>query len=133
MSVHHSSPEEVAERYGRTRRARSVPVWVWIAAAVAFTVASVLVIVPLSDPPVNAELSRWEVAEDTSPLQVTISIDRDPNLALTCDLVAVDDRFVIVGQRQVEIPAGPETRFYYETEIPLERAAVAPEIGRAHV
>lgn len=126
MSVHHSTPEEVAERYGHSRR--RVPTWAWIAAALAFTVAGVLVVVPMADRPVEATLSNWEITENTEPLHVSISIDRHADLAVVCDLVAVDDRFVVVGQRQVEIPAGPETRFTYDTEIPVQRTAVAPEL-----
>jgi len=128
VSVHHSTPEEVAERYGRRPRRRTVPTWAWTAAAVAFAVAAVLVIVPMSDKTVDAALQSWDITGTTAPLQVTLSIDRDSDVAVSCDLVAVDDRFVVVGQRQLEIPAGPETRFTYDTEIPLQRPAVAPEL-----
>lgn len=76
---------------------------------------------------VDAALLSWEDPVD-GVLPTTIEIVRDPGVAVTCDLVAVDIRQVVVGQTTVEVPAGQERRVVVSIDIPLEGDAIAPEL-----
>ncbi len=79
------------------------------------------------DSDVKAELHSWEEPTDAT-LPATIDIRRPAGTALTCGLVAVDDRMVVVGQRDVDVPAGPEEHFKVTADIPLEGDGVIPEL-----
>ncbi|NED99801.1 DUF4307 domain-containing protein [Phytoactinopolyspora halotolerans] len=61
-------------------------------------------------------------------LPVTVEVDRDPDTALTCELIAVDDRQIIVGQLDLEIPPGGDRRQRIDADIPLRGDGIAPEL-----
>jgi hypothetical protein len=61
-------------------------------------------------------------------MSVTIEVVRRPGTEVTCDLVALDLRHVVVGQVKVEVPAGGEWRTRVDAEIPLQGDAVAPDL-----
>lgn len=68
---------------------------------------------------VQGGIRSYELPEgETMP--ATIEIVRPANVAVTCDLIAVDDRQIIVGQKTLEVPAGPAKQLVVDTEIPLE-------------
>jgi hypothetical protein len=77
--------------------------------------------------PVRSTLVAWEDPAD-GVLSATVEVVRQPGLAVTCDLVAVDLRRVVVGQTTIDIPAGDDQRLRVEAQIPLEAPAVAPEL-----
>lgn len=76
---------------------------------------------------VRAELAAWDTP-DGDVLPVTVEITRDAGVAVTCNLIAVDERQVIVGELTLDVPAGPETRLRVPAEIPLEGDGIAPEL-----
>jgi len=53
---------------------------------------------------------------------------RPAGVAVTCDLVAVDLRRVVVGQIGIEIAPEGDQRVRIRAEIPLEADAVAPQL-----
>jgi hypothetical protein len=122
------SDDRIAERYGRTRRTNSRTVLV-IAIVLGLLVAVGVgwFVTRASDRPVRAAVHSWDTAVgDVLPTRVEIR--RDAGLAVTCDLVAVDDRQIIVGQMTLEVPAGPDQHLVVEADIPLEGDGIAPEL-----
>jgi Domain of unknown function (DUF4307) len=115
-----------ADRYGDRRHGRR-----WLLAMIAAGVLAVLTIgwwlLRVADDPIRSGLAGWEDPAD-GVLVATVEVVREPGLAVTCDLVAVDLRQVVVGQTTVEIPAGEERQVRVRAEIPLEGEAVAPEL-----
>lgn len=75
----------------------------------------------------EAELQGWDVARD-GVLPARIEIYRPADTALTCSVIARDLRQVIVGQIDVDVPAGADRHVVVPVEIPLEGNGVAPEI-----
>nr|WP_246211146.1 DUF4307 domain-containing protein [Phytoactinopolyspora alkaliphila] len=97
------------------------------AVAVAITAVVLWLTVDWRDEGVRAALHSWqEPVDDTMP--VTIEVDRPPHTTLTCDLIARDVRFVVVGQVSVEVPAGGERRQRIDALIPLRGDGIAPEL-----
>lgn len=115
-----------ADRYGdRTSGPRP---WVW-AALVAVLVAGAAgwVILWAAGDPVRGTLVGWEEpADDVMP--ATIEVVRPAGVAVTCDLVAVDLRRVVVGQIDVQVAPSADQRVRVRAEIPLEADAVAPQL-----
>lgn len=79
------------------------------------------------DEPVDAGLASWDQPVN-GVLPTTVEIVRDPGVAVTCELVAVDARQFVVGQLTLEVPAGPEERLRVPADIPLEGDGIAPEL-----
>ncbi|WP_165368333.1 DUF4307 domain-containing protein [Phytoactinopolyspora endophytica] len=75
----------------------------------------------------QAALHSWEDPAN-GVLPVTIEVHRDPDTALTCELIAVDDRQIIVGQLDLEIPAGGDRSQRIDAQIPLRGDGIAPEL-----
>lgn len=65
-------------------------------------------------------------------MSATIDIIRPADVAVTCDLVAVDDRQIIVGQKTLEVPAGPEEKLVVDTKIPLEGDGIVVKLRSCH-
>ncbi|WP_165358657.1 DUF4307 domain-containing protein [Haloactinopolyspora alba] len=129
----HNSAEQadhLAERYGRRRRPRVV-VAVLAAAFVAFGAVTLWLGLQQADQPIRADLYAWEDPRGAT-LPATVEIHRDPGLAVTCDLVAVDDRMIVVGQLELEVPAGPEEHIRVDADIPLEGNGIAPRLNGCH-
>lgn len=81
----------------------------------------------VADQPVRASLSGWDLPEGDT-MTATVEIARHPDTAVTCELVAVDNRMIVVGQIVEEIPAGPEQHLEVPVEIPVQGDAVAAEL-----
>lgn len=123
MAAH---PVRPADRYGDRSHG-----WPWLLAVIAggvlFAAAVGWLLVRAADDPVRSSLVAWE-APAGGVLTATVEVVRRPGLAVTCDLVAVDLRHVVVGQTTVEVPAGDQQRIRVQAEIPLEGDGVAPEL-----
>lgn len=122
---HQSDP--IAERYGAARGRSRGLVAVLAVALVALTAGVVWFGLRSADQPVRAALHSWDVPHG-AVLPATIEIDREPGTALICDLVAVDDRMIVVGQLELDVPAGPEEHFLVDADIPLEGDGIAPRL-----
>lgn len=97
------------------------------ATLVLLSVVGYFIYASVSGPNVTGALASYDRA-DGGVLPVTVEIARDSGLAVECNLVAVDDRQVIVGQLLLEVPAGPETRFHVDADIPLEGDGIAAKL-----
>jgi hypothetical protein len=76
---------------------------------------------------IQAALRSWDEPAD-GMIAVTVEVDRPTDIALICELVAVDIRHIVVGQLDLEIPAGGERRQLVDAEIPLRGDGIAPEL-----
>ncbi|MGH8825088.1 MAG: DUF4307 domain-containing protein [Jiangellaceae bacterium] len=115
-----------ADRYGD--RSPGWLRWVWL------TIAGVLVVAAMgwwilqeTNDAVRGRLIGWEDPAG-GVMTVTLEVVRSPELAVACDLVAVDLRRVVVGQTSVQIPPGDDRRVQVQAEIALEADAVAPQL-----
>jgi len=115
-----------ADRYGDRARGRWWPLLL-AAAGIVLAVAVGWLLVRAAIDPVRSSLVRWEQPADGA-MTATIEVVRPPGEVVTCDLIAIDIRRVIVGQTTVVIPAGDERRTRVRAEIPLQGDAVAPEL-----
>jgi hypothetical protein len=95
--------------------------------AVALTAVVIWLTVDWRGESVRAALHSWQDPVD-GIMSVTIEVDRPPETPLTCDLIAVDARFIVVGQVSVEVPPGGERRQRIEAQIPLRGDGIAPEL-----
>jgi hypothetical protein len=118
----------LAERYGRRPGRESRGVLVAVVAGVALVAAVVVwLIVRSSGTTLDAELHSWDEPRD-GVLTTRVEIRRDAGLAVTCDLVAVDLRRIIVGQFELRVPAGSDEHLIATADIPLEGDGIAPEL-----
>jgi hypothetical protein len=115
-----------ADRYGDRP---AVPRrWLWSAlVAVLVAGAAGWVILWAAGDPVRGTLVGWEKPAD-GVMPVTIEVVRPAGVAVSCNLVAVDLRFVIVGQTDVQVAPSDDQRVRIRAEIPLEADAVAPQL-----
>ena len=117
----------LAERYGhRPGRTRGLVVAVVGAIALLVVVVTWLIL-KSAGAPVQASLHSWDEPRD-GVLSATVEIRRDAGLAITCDLVAVDLRRVVVGQLQLDVPAGPDQHLLVPADIPLEGDGIVPDL-----
>ncbi|TDD64642.1 DUF4307 domain-containing protein [Jiangella aurantiaca] len=133
---HDTAPRDVlAERYGRApgrgaagaRGGRGVLVAVVSGAVLVAVLVGWLIVRSASGPTVDAELLSWDEPRD-GVLSARVEIRRDADLAVTCDLIAVDLRRIIVGQLDLEVPAGPDEHLVVPADIPLEGDGIVPEL-----
>lgn len=75
----------------------------------------------------QAALRSWQNPAD-GVMSVVVEVDRSPDTVLTCELIAVDIRHIVVGQLELEIPAGEPARQQVEADIPLRGDGIAPEL-----
>jgi Domain of unknown function (DUF4307) len=115
-----------ADRYGDRGRRRSWALWLGISGLLVATGVGLLLFRASTDA-VRSGLVAWETPAD-EVLPVTLEVVRRPGTEVTCDLVAVDIRRVVVGQVSVQIPTSDEWRTRVDAEIPLQGDAVAPEL-----
>lgn len=125
------SPELMAERYGRGgpgrgKAGRGLLIAVSAAFMVLVAVATWFIVRTVTAP-LDASVHSWDPPRG-DVLPVTVEIRRDAGLAVTCDLVAVDLRQIVVGQLELEVPAGPEEHLRVDAEIPLQGDGIAPEL-----
>jgi Domain of unknown function (DUF4307) len=114
-----------ADRYGAHPKRRWRPLWLGIGGFLLVAVVGVLF--QASTDAVRSSLVAWETPTSET-MAVSIEVVRRPGTQVTCDLVALDIRHVIVGQASVEVPASDEWRTRVDTEIALQGDAVAPEL-----
>lgn len=127
MTAGSNPPDHLAERYGkRDSRASMVTVSAALATVLLLAVVGFLIYRSV-DRPVDAGLASWDEPVN-GVLPTTVEIVRDADVAVTCELVAVDVRQFIVGQLTLEVPAGPDERLLVPADIPLEGDAIAPEL-----
>lgn len=117
-----NQPGETGRRPGSKARRVVAIVFVTVVALVASWL-----IIDSQRGSIQAALHSWEdPVGDVMP--VTLEVDRAPDITLTCELVAVDDRAIVVGQLTLEIPAGGENRQRIDAEIPLRGDGIAPKL-----
>ncbi len=75
-----------------------------------------------SQPDVSARLRAFSVLDDRT-VSATIDVEREPGLAATCLLEAQAADHFVVGERQVNIPAGPREALTLTYRIQTERPA----------
>ena len=121
----------LAERYGRRTHGRGVTIAVIMAMVVLSVVVGWLAFRSTSDP-LRAAVLSWDEPRNAT-LPTTIEIDREPGAAVTCDLVALDERMIVVGQLELKIPAGPEAHFRVPVDIPLKGDGIAPELRECRI
>ncbi|TDE09112.1 DUF4307 domain-containing protein [Jiangella asiatica] len=128
MADNQTEPSDLlAERYGRRHgRGRGPIVAVSAAFVVLVAVASWLIVRTVNSP-LDASLHSWDPPRG-DVLPVTVELRRDAGLAVTCELVAVDVRQIVVGQLELDVPAGPEEHLRVDAEIPLQGDGIAPEL-----
>jgi Domain of unknown function (DUF4307) len=114
-----------ADRYGDRVRRRSWVLWLGIGLLLAAAVG--WLVFRISTDAVRSSLVAWQTASG-DVLSVTIEVVRRPGTDVTCDLVALDIRRVVVGQVNVNVPASDDWRTRAEAAIPLQGDAVAPEL-----
>lgn len=125
------SPHVPADRYGRSRGNTRGVLAAVVVASLLLTGAVGWFAYQSMNEPVRANLHSWDEPSG-DVLSATVEIHRQPGLAVTCDLVAVDLRRVIVGQLQLDVPAGPEERLLVSADIPLEGDGVVPRLQGCH-
>ena len=114
-----------ADRYGD----RSPSRWLQLAAvlvAVALVVVAILFIARASDSQIEAEALSYERTDGS--MAASIEVLRRPDTVVTCDVVAVDIRQVIVGQTELVVPATPDRRIVVDVDIPLQGDGVAVSV-----
>jgi Domain of unknown function (DUF4307) len=115
-----------ADRYGAYPSRRWRALWLGVGGVVFAAVVGWLLLRASTDA-IRSSLVAWETPTGGT-MTVSMEVVRRPGTQVTCDLVAVDVRRVVVGQTNVEIPAGDEWRTRVDAEIPLQGDAVAPEL-----
>lgn len=115
-----------ADRYGdRTTRR-----WLLVVAAVvavAAMIGAVVFIARASDAQIRTSVLSWEEPRNET-MTATVELVRRPDQVVTCDLVALDIRQIIVGQTELVVPATSERRVVVTAEIPLQGDAVAASV-----
>jgi hypothetical protein len=95
-------------RYGRTKRSRRrefiFGASVAVVATLSFLIWAGFVTQTNATTPSPNTLS-YQVVSDQQ-VSVTYSVSNAGNRAITCDLQALDSKYVIVGEREVDVPAG---------------------------
>lgn len=107
----------------RTRVGRAAGVAFIAAVAV---VASWLIIDSQRDSIQAGLRSYGEPVDGVMP--VTIEVDRNPDIALTCELSVVDSRFVVVGQLSLKVPPGGDRRQQIDAAVPLRGDGIAAKL-----
>lgn len=77
-----------------------------------------------ADPTVASRLEGFAVTS-SSEVRVTITVERDPDTAVACLLKAQAGDHAVVGEREVVVPAGPDTSFTRTYVVTTEREATA--------
>ncbi len=115
-----------ADRYGDRRPRRGLKV-AGLIAAVVLSIAAVFFIARASDAQIRAEALSWSRSSDDT-MAATIEVIRRPNTVVTCDVVAVDLRQIIVGQTELVVPASSQRRSVVDVTIPLQGDGVAVSV-----
>lgn len=114
-----------ADRYGDRRPGRGLKL-VGALIGVALTVAAILFIARALDSQIEAEALSYEQSDGA--MTASIEVLRRPDTVVTCDVVAVDIRQVIVGQTELVVPATSSRRIVVDVDIPLQGDGVAVSV-----
>lgn len=114
-----------ADRYGDRRPRRGLKV-AGVLVGVALTVAAILFIARASDSQIHAEALSYEQTDGA--MTASIEVLRRPDTVVTCDVVAVDIRQIIVGQTELVVPATADRRVVVDVDIPLQGDGVAVSV-----
>ena len=117
------SPPAAGESTPGKARGRIVAVFV----AIVVVVFAVFGICLATQDRLEADIHSWDVATD-GVLPVRIEVYRPADTAVTCSVIARDLRQVIVGQADVDIPAGDDTHLLVPVDVPLEGDGVVAEV-----
>lgn len=117
------STTRTVERYGAPRPwARPLAIGVTVLLALAGAGWLLWAGLYHSQPDVSARLRAFSVLDDRT-VSATIDVEREPGLATTCLLEAQAADHFVVGERQVNIPAGPQEALTLTYRIQTERPA----------
>jgi hypothetical protein len=122
VTTHSTRP---ADRYGDRRPGRGLKL-AGALVGVALAVAAILFIARASDSQIEAEALSYEQSDGL--MTVSIEVLRRPDTVVTCDVVAVDIRQVIVGQTELVVPATSDRRVVVDVDIPLQGDGVAVSV-----
>jgi hypothetical protein len=114
-----------ADRYGDRRPGRGLKL-AGALVGVALAVAAVLFIARASDSQIEAEALSYEQSDGL--MTASIEVLRRPDTVVTCGVVAVDIRQVIVGQTELVVPATSDRRVVVDVDIPLQGDGVAVSV-----
>jgi hypothetical protein len=114
-----------ADRYGDRRPGRGLKL-AGALVGVALAVVAILFIARASDSQIEAEALSYEQSDGL--MTASIEVLRRPDTVVTCDVVAVDIRQVIVGQTELVVPATSDRRVVVDVDIPLQGDGVAVSV-----
>lgn len=122
MTTHSTRP---ADRYGDRRPGLGLKL-AGALVGVALAVAAILFIARASDSQIEAEALSYEQSDGL--MTASIEVLRRPDTVVTCDVVAVDIRQIIVGQTELVVPATSDRRVVVDVDIPLQGDGVAVSV-----
>jgi hypothetical protein len=114
-----------ADRYGDRRPGRGLKL-AGALVGVALAVVAILFIARASDSQIEAEALSYEQSDGL--MTASIEVLRRPDTVVTCDVVAVDIRQIIVGQTELVVPATSDRRVVVDVDIPLQGDGVAVSV-----
>ena len=122
-----TAPIRPADRYGDRTDGNRRLIIAGIAAAVILVAVALGFIGRAYDTRIHAAVLSWnEPSGDT--MAATVEVIRRPGTSVTCDLIAMDVRQIIVGQLELVAPPTDERRVVLTAEIPLQGEAVAASV-----
>lgn len=122
MTTHSTRP---ADRYGDRRPGLGLKL-AGALVGVALAVAAILFIARASDSQIEAEALSYEQSDGL--MTASIEVLRRPDTVVTCDVVAVDIRQIIVGQTELVVPATADRRVVVDVDIALQGDGVAVSV-----
>lgn len=114
-----------ADRYGDRRPSRGLKL-AGALVGVAMVVTAILFIARASESQIEAQALSYE--QSAGVMTASIEVLRRPDTVVTCDVVAVDIRQVIVGQTELVVPATSDRRVVVDIDIPLQGDGVAVSV-----
>lgn len=114
-----------ADRYGDRKPGRGLRL-AGALIGVASAVAAILFIARAADSQIEAEALSYEQSDGV--MTASVEVLRRPDTEVTCDVVALDIRQVIVGQTELVVPATADRRVVVDVDIPLQGDGVAVSV-----
>lgn len=116
-----------ADRYGDRTGSDRRRLVAGIAVAVILAAVAIAFIARASDTRIHAAVLSWSEPANES-MEATVEVIRNPDTTITCDLIAMDLRQIIVGQIELVVQPSAERRVVVTAEIPLQGDAVAASV-----